>query len=142
VRRDGGRRRRRRRSLRAGAVDGQHEGDRPRAALQRLHRRQLHHQEEGSPPGRCRLWRPCRSLPSCPSRTIDRGTWSRPVFWSKEMSTLVGLECFLNSDEVLMACAGVGGYSYLMEPLWWVGMITSKVSSCNSSRELGMMLRD
>jgi hypothetical protein len=23
--------------------------------------------------------------------------------------------------------AGVGGYSYLLEPLWWVGMITSKV---------------
>ena len=57
------------------------------------------------------------------------------------MSTLVGLKRFLNSDDDGM-CAGVGGYSYLMEPLWWVGMITSKVSSCNSSRELGMMLRD
>lgn len=22
--------------------------------------------------------------------------------------------------------AGVGGYSYLLEPLWWIGMITSK----------------
>lgn len=22
--------------------------------------------------------------------------------------------------------AGVGGYSYLLEPLWWLGMITSK----------------
>jgi hypothetical protein len=21
--------------------------------------------------------------------------------------------------------AGVGGYGYLMEPLWWVGMVTS-----------------
>lgn len=21
---------------------------------------------------------------------------------------------------------GVGGYSYLLEPLWWIGMITSK----------------
>lgn len=36
-----------------------------------------------------------------------------------------------------MPCAGVGGYSYLMEPLWWVGMITSKVSSCDFSTELG-----
>jgi len=25
--------------------------------------------------------------------------------------------------------AGVGGYSYLYEPLWWVGMITSQCSS-------------
>ncbi|KAM0031553.1 putative magnesium transporter NIPA [Helianthus debilis subsp. tardiflorus] len=24
--------------------------------------------------------------------------------------------------------AGVGGYSYLLEPLWWVGMITSELS--------------
>jgi hypothetical protein len=24
------------------------------------------------------------------------------------------------------AIAGVGGYSYLSEPLWWAGMITSK----------------
>lgn len=23
-------------------------------------------------------------------------------------------------------CLGVGGYSYLLEPLWWLGMITSK----------------
>lgn len=23
--------------------------------------------------------------------------------------------------------AGVGGYYYLLEPLWWVGMITSKL---------------
>uniref|UniRef100_A0A2P2JCP0 Probable magnesium transporter n=1 Tax=Rhizophora mucronata TaxID=61149 RepID=A0A2P2JCP0_RHIMU len=22
--------------------------------------------------------------------------------------------------------AGIGGFSYLLEPLWWVGMITSK----------------
>lgn len=22
--------------------------------------------------------------------------------------------------------AGVGGYAYLLEPLWWLGMITSK----------------
>jgi hypothetical protein len=36
-------------------------------------------------------------------------------------------------DDGMSACAGVGGYSYLMEPLWWVGMITSKVSSCDSS---------
>lgn len=25
--------------------------------------------------------------------------------------------------------AGVGGYSYLYEPLWWSGMITSKITS-------------
>ena len=42
---------------------------------------------------------------------------------------------------MMMAYAGVGGYSYLMEPLWWVGMITSKVPSCDFSRELGVMLR-
>jgi hypothetical protein len=27
----------------------------------------------------------------------------------------------------LWALAGVGGYSYLYEPLWWAGMITSKL---------------
>lgn len=25
------------------------------------------------------------------------------------------------------ACAGVGGYSYLAEPLWWAGMLTMVV---------------
>ena len=69
AKRDGGRRRRRRRrgrGLRAGAVDGQRQGDSPGAALQRLHRRQLHHQEEGPPPGRRRLRCPRRSPPSRP----------------------------------------------------------------------------
>lgn len=28
-----------------------------------------------------------------------------------------------------MFMTGVGGYSYLYEPLWWVGMITSDPSS-------------
>jgi len=48
---------------------------------------------------------------------------------------------FSDDMMMMMAYAGVGGYSYLMEPLWWVGMITSKVSSCDFSRELGVMLR-
>lgn len=26
----------------------------------------------------------------------------------------------------LTAVVGVGGYTYLLEPLWWTGMITSK----------------
>lgn len=26
-----------------------------------------------------------------------------------------------------MVVAGVGGYSYLLEPLWWLGMITSEL---------------
>lgn len=26
-----------------------------------------------------------------------------------------------------LSVAGVGGYSYLYEPLWWVGMITSEL---------------
>jgi hypothetical protein len=25
----------------------------------------------------------------------------------------------------VMEIAGVGGYGYLLEPLWWVGMVTS-----------------
>ena len=32
-------------------------------------------------------------------------------------------------DVVSWSCvAGSGGYSYLYEPLWWAGMITSKVT--------------
>lgn len=27
-----------------------------------------------------------------------------------------------------MKFAGVGGYTYLVEPLWWAGMVTSKSS--------------
>jgi len=42
-----------------------------------------------------------------PSRTIDRGCWNRPVFWSKEMSTLVGWERFLNSDDGMRRCRRV-----------------------------------
>lgn len=28
---------------------------------------------------------------------------------------------------------GVGGYTYLLEPLWWVGMVTSKYNDNNST---------
>ncbi|KAA3482277.1 putative magnesium transporter NIPA6 isoform X2 [Gossypium australe] len=28
--------------------------------------------------------------------------------------------------------AGVGGYTYLLEPLWWAGMITSKFITRNN----------
>jgi hypothetical protein len=70
-RRDGGRRR-----SRGGAVDGQREGDSPGAPLQRLHRRQLHHQEERPPPCRRQLRRPRRSPPQNPSRIcIYRRLW-------------------------------------------------------------------
>lgn len=30
---------------------------------------------------------------------------------------------------LLYPISGVGGYSYLLEPLWWIGMITSKFFS-------------
>jgi hypothetical protein len=30
---------------------------------------------------------------------------------------------------LILEFLGVGGYSYLLEPLWWLGMITSKLSS-------------
>lgn len=33
----------------------------------------------------------------------------------------------------ILFMAGVGGYSYLYEPLWWAGMITSKFTSLNTS---------
>ena len=33
---------------------------------------------------------------------------------------------FLTKKYPLTILTGVGGYSYLYEPLWWVGMITSK----------------
>jgi hypothetical protein len=36
---------------------------------------------------------------------------------------LNSVELFIN---LLILVAGVGGYSYLYEPLWWVGMITSE----------------
>lgn len=37
-------------------------------------------------------------------------------FWFSQMSMCLILEF-----------VGVGGYSYLLEPLWWIGMITSKL---------------
>ena len=33
---------------------------------------------------------------------------------------------FLTEKYPLAILTGVGGYSYLYEPLWWVGMITSE----------------
>jgi len=42
-----------------------------------------------------------KSLPSCPVHFND----AKSVF--------------------VMEIAGVGGYGYLLEPLWWVGMVTS-----------------
>lgn len=32
--------------------------------------------------------------------------------------------CLLNN-------VGVGGYTYLLEPLWWAGMVTSKCSTAD-----------
>lgn len=55
-----------RRGGRGGVVHGQLEGDSPGASLQRLHRRQFYHQEEGPPPGRRRLRCPRRSPPQIP----------------------------------------------------------------------------
>lgn len=36
--------------------------------------------------------------------------------------------CF-DSDGLVFVLrfAGVGGYTYLLEPLWWIGMIISKI---------------
>lgn len=35
----------------------------------------------------------------------------------------------LESDAlvVVLRFAGVGGYTYLLEPLWWIGMIISEI---------------
>lgn len=38
-------------------------------------------------------------------------------------------EACLESDVLIcvLCFAGVGGYTYLMEPLWWIGMIISEI---------------
>ena len=52
------------------------------------------------------------------------------------MYAMVACECgpvflFLNF-------AGVGGYTYLREPLWWAGMVTSKCANLISSLSLSL----
>ena len=37
------------------------------------------------------------------------------------------LQCTPGCKQGLLALAGVGGYSYLAEPLWWAGMLTMVV---------------
>lgn len=48
-------------------------------------------------------------------------------FWlSCHTFSICDKEAMRSNLSLLLLVAGVGGYSYLYEPLWWVGMITSE----------------
>lgn len=43
----------------------------------------------------------------------------------------------------VLSCVGVGGYTYLLEPLWWAGMITSKFHlSLQGSGYIDIVMQD
>lgn len=46
------------------------------------------------------------------------------IDFSREPATLFLLLILFPLDNT-----GVGGYTYLLEPLWWAGMVTSKFSN-------------
>lgn len=74
-----------------------------------LYRCQLHHQEEGLEESRCSFWSPSRFY----------------FFFFQFQESLH--RYFMRPREIdVCYYAGVGGYAYLLEPLWWVGMLTSK----------------
>jgi hypothetical protein len=67
------------------------------------------------------------SLASSLARFLSSRHFFSFLFFSSEFIILKRISFFLVSLR-----AGVGGHSYLLEPLWWVGMITSKLPLCNS----------
>ena len=44
------------------------------------------------------------------------------------------------TDFCFFTNVGVGGYTYLLEPLWWAGMVTSKYSNSDPTLSLSLSL--
>ena len=51
-----------------------------------------------------------------------------------------GYACLLFpvTDFCFFTNVGVGGYTYLLEPLWWAGMVTSKYSNRDPTLSLSL----